>query len=148
MEEQSKHTDNDEDGAPEEASSSGHVVNMYRAHKKCQRRTLRISPKRKLIVTISVAKCLPLHLGKHKKRWDCWWGRLSIGCPKVGKTKQIREDSSGQEYVHEKQAAEHSIGQHEHPFFLVHLSESTIYRLQHYRWHEEKLSEQQFVWVS
>lgn len=50
------------------------------ARKKCQRWTSRSSPQSKMIVTILGEKGLPLHLGKHKKRWDCCWG-MSIHRP-------------------------------------------------------------------
>lgn len=46
------------------------------ASKKCRRRTLRSSSKSKMTDTISGVKGFPLHLGKHKKIWDYWWGRL------------------------------------------------------------------------
>ena len=41
----------------------------------------------------------------------------STDCPKAENTKLVQEDSGRQEYVHEKQTAEHSVGQHEHQFY-------------------------------
>lgn len=118
------------------------------AHKKFQRQTPRSNPKSKMIITILGIKGLPLHLGKHKKNETTDEEGWSTDHPKVENTKQVWEDSGGQEYIHEKQAKKHSARWHEHPFYPGHLGQSTTFGLQHCWWDEEKSSEHQFVRVN